>query len=264
MTGKRSSAILFSAVRGPSVLGKQPNSKNGVNLRRWRSKVALTVVFAAAAAGLGAVPASAAQPPPGYPTSQVMATAANPTLGSIEIRRGFYDGAIDQGWGMDKAWNKHNIWSVEAMRRVMLSTNITPQGLQYLLKAYAGKYQCSGSTCTLTDQREVRGIYDTQSFQYYYGWPVGGKMGMLTMYCEQGGAPLCPNWVTYSITNPGVHNPYRSSTPSADSVLTAEQSAEQAEIMASDEIVELDEAVASGEVQVAFSYEPLPQLINAP
>ena len=77
----------------------------------------------------GAGPAVAAQPPTGYPTSQVMATASNPTLGSIQIRRGFYDGAIDQGWGMDKAWNKHNIWSVEAMRKVMLSTNLTTQGL---------------------------------------------------------------------------------------------------------------------------------------
>ncbi|MFD1242951.1 hypothetical protein [Arthrobacter ulcerisalmonis] len=221
-------------------------------------------MIAAAAAGLGAAPASAAQPPPGYPTSQVMATASNPTLGSIQIRRGFYDNAIDQGWGMDKAWNKHNIWSVEAMRRVMLSTNITPQGLQYLLKAYAGKYQCSGSTCTLTDQREVRGIYDTQSYTNYYGWPVGGKMGQLTMYCYQGGELLCPNWVTYSITNPGVNNPYRSSSPSADTNLSAEESSEQAEILSSDEIVTLDQAIAAGDEQVAFSYEPLPEVIDAP
>lgn len=193
-----------------------------------------------------------------------MATIYNPTLGYIDIRRGFYDSAVNQGWGMDKAWNKHNIWSLEAMRRVMRSTNVTNQGLQHLIKAYAGKYQCNGSSCTLTDQREVRGIYDSQSFQYYYGWPVGGVMGTLTMYCEQGGAPLCPTWVTYSITNPGVNNPYRSSTPSADSFLSADQSAEQAEIMASDEIVALDQAVAAGEEQVAFSYEPLPQVINAP
>lgn len=34
--------------------------------------------------------------------------------------------------------------------------------------------------------------------------------------------------------------------------------------MASDEIVALDEAVAAGEEQVAFSYEPLPQVIDAP
>jgi hypothetical protein len=31
-----------------------------------------------------------------------MATDSNPTLGSIQIRRGFYDNAIDQGW----AWIK--------------------------------------------------------------------------------------------------------------------------------------------------------------
>ena len=232
--------------------------------KHLRSKVALTVVIAAAAVGVGAAPAGAAPPPPGYPTSQVMSTAANPTLGSIQIRRGFYDSAVNQGWGMDKAWHKHNIWSVEAMRRVMLSTNITNQGLQHLLKAYAGKYQCNGSTCTLTDQREVRGIYDTQSYQYYYGWPVGGKMGLLTMYCNQGGEPRCPNWVTYSITNPGVNNPYRLSSPSADTFLSAEESSEQAKILSSDEIVALDQAIATGNERVAFSYEPLPQKIPTP
>jgi hypothetical protein len=209
-------------------------------------------------------PAWAAQPPPGYPTSQVMATASNPTLGSIPIRRGFYDADIDQGWGMDKAWHKHNIWSVEAMRRVMLSPNITTQGARHVLKAYAGKYRCSGSTCTLTDQREVRGVYDTRTFTTYLGWPVGGKMGQLAMYCYQGGEALCPNWVTYSITNPGVNNPYRSSNLSADTMLSAKDSSEQAAILASDEIVALDDAIEAGAQQVAFSYTPLPKQIPAP
>ncbi len=36
-----------------------------------------------------------------------MTTANNPSLGSIPIRRGFYDSAADQGFGFDKAWNKH-------------------------------------------------------------------------------------------------------------------------------------------------------------
>lgn len=246
------------------VPSERPRIRTQSAIRRWRSKVALTVVIAAAAMGFSGAPAVAAQPPAGYPTSQVMATASNPTLGSIQIRRGFYDSAVNQGWGMDKAWNKHNIWSLEAMRRVMLSTNITNQGAQHLLKAYAGRYQCSGSICTLTDQREIRGVYDTQSFGNYYGWPVGGKMGLLTMYCYQGGEALCPNWVAYSITNPGVNNPYRASTPSADSYLSAEESSEQIEILASDEIVALEQAVVAGEEQVAFSYEPLPELIAAP
>jgi hypothetical protein len=230
---------------------------------RMRSKVALAIIFALGTVSMGVAPASAAQPPPGYPTSQVMTTASNPTLGGIDIRRGFYDGDIDQGWGMDKAWHKHNIWSLEAQRRVMLSTNIETQGLQYKLTAYAGKYQCNGSTCTLTDQREVRGIYDTQSYTIYYGWPVGGKMGQLTMYCYQGGELRCPNWVTYSITNPGVNNPYRMSSPSADSSLSPAEAAKQAAIRSSDEILALERAISKGDEKVAFSYEPLPKKIKA-
>ncbi len=62
------------------------------------------------------------------------------------------------GLGLDKTWIRHNIWSVEAMSPVMLLPNITPQGLQYLLKAYGGECQCSASTCALTDQREVLGV----------------------------------------------------------------------------------------------------------
>lgn len=224
----------------------------------------MSALLAMIAGGAAVTPAWAAQPPPGYPTSQVMATAANPTLGSIQIRRGFYDGDVDQGWGMDKAWNKHNIWSVEAMRRVLLSPNITQQGLQYRLKAYAGKYSCSGSTCTLTDQREVRGVYDTQSYATYYGWPVGGKMGMLTMYCNQGGVIRCPNWVTYSITNPGMNNPYRMATPGADANLSAQESAKQAAILSSDEIVALQESIIAGDQHLEFSYHPLPRVIKAP
>lgn len=89
-------------------------------------------------------------------------------------------------------------------------------------------------------------------------------MGQLTMYCYQGGEALCPNWVTYSITNPGVNNPYRSSNPSADTNLSAEQASEQAAILSSDEIVALDKAIEAGAEQVAFSYEPLPEEIPAP
>lgn len=243
--------------------GRRDVSRRPRRTRRFTAVLGALLATITSSALL-AGPAWGAQPPAGYPTSQVMATASNPTLGSIQIRRGFWDSAIDQGWGMDKAWNKHNIWSLEAMRRVMLSPNITPQGLQYLLKAYAGKYSCSGSTCTLTDQREVRGVYDTQSYTNYCGWPVGGKMGLLTMYCEQGGVIRCPNWVTYSITNPGVNNPYRSSSPSADKNLSAEESSKQAKILSSGEIVALEEAIAAGDEQVAFSYEPLPKEIGAP
>lgn len=135
--------------------------------------------------------ASAAPPPAGYPTDQIMATAQNASLGPIPIHRGFWDAAPDQGFGMDKAWNKHNIWSVEAMRRVLLSPNYTMQANgNYALVAYAGKYSCSSSSslCVLEDERKLVGVHDGRTYANYYGWPVNGLMGMLTLYCDQGGA----------------------------------------------------------------------------
>ncbi len=63
------------------------------------------------------------------------------------------------------------------MGQVMESPNIEQQGRQYLPRAYAGKYVCSGGVCYLTDQREVQGIYEPTSFTNYYGWPVGGSSG---------------------------------------------------------------------------------------
>lgn len=61
-----------------------------------------------------------------------------------------------------------------------------------------------------------------------------------------------------------MNNPYRSSSPSADKNLSAEESSKQAKILSSGEIVALEEAIAAGDEQVAFSYEPLPKEIGAP
>lgn len=200
--------------------------------------------------------AEAAQPPAGYPTDQIMANIPNSVVGMFPICRGFYDGDIDQGWGMDKAWNKHNIWSLDAMQKVMMSPNVERQGAQAIMHAYAGKYECSGSTCKLVEQKELRGIYDSQLQTNYYGWPVNGMMGLLTMYCIQS-TDECPDWVTYSILYPGLPNPY-SRAETLDSKLPASQKAEQEEVLTSREITSLEESVVAGRGRVAFGYEPLP------
>jgi len=92
----------------------------------------------------------------------------------------------------------------------------------------------------------------------------GWKLGLPTMYCQQGGALLCPTWVTYSITHPGQHNPYRTSTPSADRSLPIEETATQEKIMGSEEIVTLEANIAAGAAQVSFDWEPLPKEIKIP
>ncbi len=52
-----------------------------------------------------------------------MTNAQNAVLGKIPIRRGFWDADAKKGWGMDKAWNYHNIPSLQAQRNVLLSSN---------------------------------------------------------------------------------------------------------------------------------------------
>lgn len=199
-----------------------------------------------------------------------MTTANNPSLGSIPIRRGFYDSAARQGFGFDKAWNKHNIWSGEAMRRVMLSTNYFMQGNgNYALKAYAGKYTCQGNRCRLTDQRQLIGVHNGRSYDRYFNQRVGGLMGMQTLYCNQGGAERCPNWVTYAITNPGTPNPYNSpamepSNNTENLPSPAEESALAREKAQEPESTEVLNAIASGETELNFSYTPLPEEIPNP
>lgn len=227
-------------------------------------------------AGLG-TPANAAQPPPGYPSHDIMDTAQHPTLGPIPIHRGFYDGDLDQGFGMDKAYHKHNIWTVSAMKKVMVSPNYFMGGNgNYNLTAYAGHYECESTpgVCVLSDQRELRGVHDGRTYQNYYNWPVNGLMGQLTLYCiNPGGARLCPNWVTFAIDNPGVTNPYKPGTmrsevdPNPTATLGASQPQSSGDPertnkkLAEPESQKLLTELDKGTTALEFSYEPLPQTI---
>ncbi|GAA2723074.1 hypothetical protein [Actinocorallia aurantiaca] len=149
-------------------------------------------------------PATAAPPPPGYRTDQVLATAVHPTLGGISIRRGFWDGDTDKGWGYDKVRHKHNIHSIYAQKRVLMSPNIEQQGTSYVLRAWAGRYRCSGSACRLVEQREVKGVFTNAHMTTLHGWPVNGVLGLQTMYCvNPQSAPQCPDWVVPAIERPG-------------------------------------------------------------
>jgi hypothetical protein len=63
--------------------------------KRWIARAAMVIVAAFAIGSLGtAAPATAAEPRAGYPTQQIMTTANNPTLGSIPIRRGFWNADV--------------------------------------------------------------------------------------------------------------------------------------------------------------------------
>ena len=197
-----------------------------------------------------AAPAQAAAPPPGYPTSEIMAQVKNSKYGTIPIRRGFYDSATNKGWGMDKAWHKHNLRSLKAQTVLVKSPNGTKQGNGNIdLKTYAGKYKCDkNKICKLEKQQLVHAIYAPNNADKIQRWPVGGKLGLLTAYCSNDNKALdCANWVTYSLDNPGKNNPYAA----------REESTPEAPATASP----LEAPNNSGELYKS-SYSPLPQSIK--
>ncbi|QWL30885.1 hypothetical protein [Rathayibacter toxicus] len=177
-----------------------------------RSRSWILALVAASVSLIIATPAQAAQPPAGYPTSQVMAIVSNPAYGEIPIRRGFYDADSNRGFGMDKAWHKHNITSLNAQQIIMASPNGSEQGNGNIdLHTYVGYYRCpeNQGSCTLQTQILVHGIDAPNTANYISGWPVDGTVGLLTAYCDNDDrAKDCPNWVTYSLDHPGAENPY--------------------------------------------------------
>lgn len=186
-----------------------------------RQKVSRTTGVVLITLGLlagAAAPAEAAQPPKGYQTSQVLATVENPRLGKIPLRRGFWDADSQRGFGMDKAWHKHALTSRAAQKVLLGSTNNKKQlNGSFDLRTYAGKYDCKDQwNCTLREQMLVHAIFDPTTYPNYYGWPVNGKLGMVTAYCDNKGIEKCPRWVTYALTNPGTTNPYRLSGESTE------------------------------------------------
>jgi hypothetical protein len=94
------------------------------------------------------------------------------------------------------------------------------------------------------------------------------------MYCDQGGAIKCPNWVTYFILNPGVANPFSIATGDPDlpsdgatSVpsekgLSAQQWSSRSSMLQSSDIESLREDRAAGTAEVEFSDYPLPEIIS--
>jgi len=200
--------------------------------------------------------AAANPPPPGYPTSRVKTTALNRTLGPIPIRQGFWDSVADKGFGFDKAFHKHNLYTLSAQKRIMLSPTIyKQQNGNYKLTLYAGRYRCSGSTCRLVDKRTVHGIHNGRSYPEYHNWPVGGLLGMQTAYCLNPNREIrCPNWVTPAIDRPGA--------PSASSQRSASaQPMDQQKRVFTAADRQLFEDVESGRAKLTSSPTRLPTTI---
>lgn len=144
----------------------------------------------------------------------------------------------------------------------MESTNVVPKwNGTWELRAYAGKYECStDGTCELVDQREVIGVDNPFYQAYYYGWPVHGELGLLTMYCNQGGEAECPDWVTFSLQ--GIGSGPRVAAKSSEATLPKDLRARQERKLDSSAVRDLLESVGDGDVLLRSSAAELPKTVK--
>jgi hypothetical protein len=185
------------------------------------------------------------------------------------LRRGFFDAAAQKGFGWDKVWNYHNTTTLKAVANLSKSTNTTVQGTTVLLKTWAYKIKRTALSCQTTHQQEVRLVFVTNNpgtYSYKASNPTrlikvstgatNQSWGVQTAYCILSSGVRCPDWVTYSLTNPGKANPLRTSTPDVDGT-PASAAPSQTELGESDEeaIEEADDSTTD-EYSV-FSYEPI-------
>lgn len=177
---------------------------------------------------------TAAAPPPGYPSRQIMGYATDTYGASIPIRLGFYDSDADRGFGKDKAYYKHNIRSVSSIQFVIRSTNAEKQGTQRVYHAWAIKKRCVRGVCWAEKQIKIRGVAETAYKSVYYNQTVGGRLGSMTTYCE--GTKWCPDWVDYALSGGG------STTASVDRDSTS----------GTDDSASIAQKLKSGEGEVEF------------
>lgn len=138
-----------------------------------------------------------------YNIKEPLATIKNPNApDELPIRRGYYDAEKDRGFGFDKAYHKHGLTSLEAIKKVSVSPQSEWQGDTLVAKAYVGKYTCNVLTCNLEEQREVKAIFTKAT--RHHDLKLDSPIGMITIYCENPDkAPRCPEWVQDSILRPG-------------------------------------------------------------
>lgn len=142
-----------------------------------------------------------AQAAGGCNVGEILDTVKNPNApGEFPIRRGFFDG--EQGFGYDKAYHKHGLRNIEAIKKVGRSPLSSWEGNSLVARAYAGTYTCGWwGRCTLQDEREIRVVFTVDA--QYGDMKFDSQLGLLTAYCKNpDNAPLCPDWVESSILYP--------------------------------------------------------------
>jgi len=177
-------------------------------------KVSFHRILVLAAVGMGLVcggtqRASAA--PPSIDYQAAVLRQVNDNHGrQVLLRRGYYDAAVNQGFGYDKMDKKHNLSDAGVALAVV--NNPGQSGIQHGPDSdddaaagsagdrwwYRGVWQ--HRQCT-ADHRECTGPLEQivvrviVEFEPWASAPQHGEIGLITAYCE--GMTRCPDWINH-------------------------------------------------------------------
>lgn len=158
---------------------------------------------------------NADQPPPGYDTAQVLRTVET-LVGQVPVRRGFWDpdvvnrksGKDGEGFGYDKAFNRHRVTDMNMIAFVLRSTNIGvnddpdfDEGNDFVRNIRA--VDCRGPVDNIPeiceeDELDIVAAVNLEDRDLYFDWPAGDPVGLQTVFCEGYDADVdfkCPPWV---------------------------------------------------------------------
>lgn len=152
-------------------------------------RVVMSVVIAVGSMMAIAPSTYAAPPPPN--NNEIVHTATDQCGNRAIMRAGRYDPSQGSGWGYLKMKGKHNLHNKTVLDGVF--TDRTCGRQQGTSREYHKMAQLWGQWWIfpyLKDEREVISVVN-----YRHDPQAGGQKGMITTYCNQGGAWQCPDWV---------------------------------------------------------------------
>ncbi|MGZ9829986.1 hypothetical protein ACXYTP_24020 [Tsukamurella ocularis] len=145
-----------------------------------------------------------------YPSDEIMGNAfVKGSWEPIPLRRGIWIPAIQDGFGFDKAYHKHNLTNYNVILGVIEHSGSpgpgsNPELLKYSAPIYRLKCETStrGKQCQPTNQMVVVEVIVSEESVESLEFPpgsgnrvaVGGVQGVVTAYCK--GMDRCPDWVS--------------------------------------------------------------------
>jgi hypothetical protein len=149
-------------------------------------------------------------PDPSYPVNDVIGEATDLDGNHVILRRGYYNGATDKGFGWDKIYWKHGLINPHVFEDLIShSRPVKNQGGTLVYEVPINRAHCTSGFLGLpscTDTGESLTMRIVANTNPSADVPGGGPKGVITMFPEAGGSGVVEVKPDWTLTPPWVNN----------------------------------------------------------